>query len=62
MKLMVEIMDLLKKNDLPLQPGTADIVFRYACYVKEGLRLWPFLFLLKLVCVCSNFIFFFSCI
>ncbi|XP_024026976.1 uncharacterized protein LOC21391840 isoform X2 [Morus notabilis] len=26
-KLMVEIMDLLKKNDLPLQPGTADIVF-----------------------------------
>lgn len=32
-KLMVEIMDLLKKNDLPLQPGTADIVFRYAGYV-----------------------------
>ena len=31
-KLMVEIMDLLKKNDLPLQPGTADIVFRYAGY------------------------------
>lgn len=28
-KLMVEIMKLLKKNDLPLQPGTADIVFRY---------------------------------
>ncbi|GMN46512.1 hypothetical protein TIFTF001_015695 [Ficus carica] len=26
-KLMGEIMDLLKKNDLPLQPGTADIVF-----------------------------------
>ncbi|KAG9445130.1 hypothetical protein H6P81_016470 [Aristolochia fimbriata] len=26
-KLMVDIMKLLKKNDLPLQPGTADIVF-----------------------------------
>lgn len=28
-KLMAEIMDLLHKNDLPLQPGTADLVFRY---------------------------------
>lgn len=28
-KLMVEIMKLLKRNDLPMQPGTADIVFRY---------------------------------
>lgn len=28
-KLMVEVMQLVKKNDLPLQPGTADIVFRY---------------------------------
>ncbi|KAJ0092965.1 hypothetical protein Patl1_25588 [Pistacia atlantica] len=30
-KLMVEVMKLLKRNDLPLQPGTADIVFRI-CY------------------------------
>ncbi|KAJ4722237.1 RING finger and CHY zinc finger domain-containing protein 1 isoform 1 [Melia azedarach] len=30
-ELMVKIMELLKKNDLPLQPGTADIVFRI-CY------------------------------
>ncbi|KAM7485124.1 hypothetical protein LguiA_001133 [Lonicera macranthoides] len=30
-KLMVEIMKLLKKNDLRLQPGTADIVFSI-CY------------------------------
>lgn len=28
-QLMVEIMKLVKRNDLPLQPGTADIVFRY---------------------------------
>ncbi|CAN1283908.1 hypothetical protein LINPERPRIM_LOCUS18483 [Linum perenne] len=27
-KLMVEVMDLMKKNDVPLQPSTADIVFR----------------------------------
>lgn len=27
--LMVEIMKLVKRNNLPLQPGTADIVFRY---------------------------------
>lgn len=30
-KLMVEIMKLLKRNDLPLQPGTADIVFSICC-------------------------------
>lgn len=30
-QLMVEIMKLVKRNDLPLQPGTADIVFRI-CY------------------------------
>ncbi|XXG84159.1 hypothetical protein AAC387_Pa10g1738 [Persea americana] len=30
-KLMVEIMKLLKRNSLPLQPGTADIVFSI-CY------------------------------
>ncbi|KAG5554940.1 hypothetical protein RHGRI_012482 [Rhododendron griersonianum] len=30
-KLMVEIMKLLKRNDLPMQPGTADIVFSI-CY------------------------------
>lgn len=30
-KLMVEVMQLVKKNDLPLQPGTADIVFSICC-------------------------------
>ncbi|KAI3459299.1 hypothetical protein Pfo_015962 [Paulownia fortunei] len=30
-KLMVEVMKLVKKNDLPLQPGTADTVFSI-CY------------------------------
>ncbi|XP_027916971.1 uncharacterized protein LOC114176213 [Vigna unguiculata] len=30
-KLLVEVMKLVKKNDLPLQPGTADIVFSI-CY------------------------------
>ncbi|MED6106448.1 hypothetical protein PIB30_005084 [Stylosanthes scabra] len=30
-KLLVEVMKLLKQNDLPLQPGTADIVFSI-CY------------------------------
>lgn len=30
---MVEVMKLLKKNGLPLQPGTADIVFRYVGYL-----------------------------
>ncbi|KAL6971341.1 hypothetical protein U1Q18_031019 [Sarracenia purpurea var. burkii] len=30
-KLLVEIMKLLKRNDLPLQPGTADIVFSICC-------------------------------
>ncbi|XP_062108529.1 uncharacterized protein LOC133819334 [Humulus lupulus] len=34
-KLMVEIMKLLKKNDLPLQPGTADIVFSI-CYNTDN--------------------------
>lgn len=27
--LMVDVMKLLKANDVPLQPGTADIVFRW---------------------------------
>lgn len=27
-KLMDEVMKLLKTNNLPLQPGTADLVFR----------------------------------
>lgn len=31
-KLMVEVMKLLKRNNLPLQPGTADIVFRFVGY------------------------------
>lgn len=26
---MVDVMNLLKSNNLPLQPGTADIVSRY---------------------------------
>ncbi|KAK7292313.1 hypothetical protein RIF29_08091 [Crotalaria pallida] len=30
-KLLVDVMKLIKKNDLPLQPGTADIVFSI-CY------------------------------
>ncbi|PIN14364.1 hypothetical protein CDL12_13010 [Handroanthus impetiginosus] len=33
-KLMVEVMTLVKKNDLPLQPGTADIVFSI-CYSAD---------------------------
>lgn len=28
-KLMVDIMKLLNKNNLPMQPGTADCIFRY---------------------------------
>lgn len=28
-KLMVEVMQLLQRNNLPLQAGTADIVFRW---------------------------------
>lgn len=28
-KLMVDVMKLLNANDVPLQPGTADIIFRY---------------------------------
>lgn len=52
-KLMVEVMQLVKKNDLPLQPGTADIVFSICCnadrwdliskygkrFVKSGVKL-----------------------
>lgn len=37
-KLMMEIMSLLKKNDLPLQPGTADIVFSI-CYNTDNWQL-----------------------
>ncbi|XP_030923743.1 uncharacterized protein LOC115950659 [Quercus lobata] len=37
-KLMVEIMKLLKRNDLPLQPGTADIVFSI-CYNTDNWEL-----------------------
>ncbi|GLT99197.1 hypothetical protein SLE2022_166500 [Rubroshorea leprosula] len=36
--LMVEVVDLLKKNNLPLQPGTADIVFRI-CYDTDNWEL-----------------------
>ncbi|GKV39013.1 hypothetical protein SLEP1_g46851 [Rubroshorea leprosula] len=36
--LMVEVVDLLKKNNLPLQPGTADIVFRI-CYETDNWEL-----------------------
>ncbi|KAL3505779.1 hypothetical protein ACH5RR_031161 [Cinchona calisaya] len=34
-KLMADVMELLKKNNLPLQSGTADIVFRI-CYEIEN--------------------------
>ncbi|PSS33950.1 UPF0283 membrane protein like [Actinidia chinensis var. chinensis] len=37
-KLMVEIMKLLKSNDLPMQPGTADIVFSI-CYNTDNWEL-----------------------
>ncbi|GAB4843566.1 hypothetical protein Ancab_013531 [Ancistrocladus abbreviatus] len=37
-KLMVEIMKLLKRNDLPLQPATADIVFSI-CYDADNWEL-----------------------
>lgn len=37
-KLMVEIMKLLKRNDLPLQPGTADIVLSI-CYNTDNWEL-----------------------
>ncbi|KAA8527486.1 hypothetical protein F0562_034799 [Nyssa sinensis] len=37
-KLMVEIMKLLKRNDLPLQPGTADIIFSI-CYKTDNWEL-----------------------
>ncbi|CAI9776860.1 unnamed protein product [Fraxinus pennsylvanica] len=44
-KLMVEVMKLVKKNELPLQPGTADLVFsicydtdRYDLISKYGRR------------------------
>lgn len=37
-QLMVETMKLLKKNDLPLQPGTADIVFSI-CYNTDNWQL-----------------------
>ncbi|KAL2922801.1 Receptor-like protein 19 [Bienertia sinuspersici] len=37
-KLMVDIMRLLKKNDLPLQPATADIVFSI-CYDADNWEL-----------------------
>ncbi|KAH9765713.1 Adenylyl cyclase [Citrus sinensis] len=36
--LMVEIMKLVKRNNLPLQPGTADIVFRI-CYDTDDWEL-----------------------
>jgi hypothetical protein len=47
--LMVDVMKLLKSNDVPLQPGTADIVFRYVnqhhlCFISceklEVFSLW----------------------
>ncbi|XP_068333501.1 uncharacterized protein [Pyrus communis] len=37
-KLMVEVMKLLKRNGLPLQPGTADIVFSI-CYNTDNWQL-----------------------
>ncbi|KAK6930114.1 hypothetical protein RJ641_004208, partial [Dillenia turbinata] len=37
-KLMVQVMKLLKKNHLPLQPGTADIVFSI-CYNTDNWEL-----------------------
>lgn len=35
-KLMVKIMQILQRNSLPLQPGTADIVFRYLKSIDFG--------------------------
>uniref|UniRef100_A0A7N1A3X3 Uncharacterized protein n=1 Tax=Kalanchoe fedtschenkoi TaxID=63787 RepID=A0A7N1A3X3_KALFE len=37
-KLMVDIMKLIKRNDLPLQPGTADIVFSI-CHIADDWNL-----------------------
>ncbi|KAK7264590.1 hypothetical protein RJT34_32199 [Clitoria ternatea] len=37
-KLLVEVMKLLKRNNLPLQPGTADIVFS-TCYSTDDWEL-----------------------
>ncbi|XP_028800015.1 uncharacterized protein LOC114755315 isoform X2 [Neltuma alba] len=37
-KLLVEVMKLIKANDLPLQPGTADIVFSI-CYKTDNWEL-----------------------
>ncbi|GAB4851239.1 hypothetical protein Ancab_030535 [Ancistrocladus abbreviatus] len=37
-KLMVEVMKLLKRNDLPLQPATADVVFSI-CYDTDNWEL-----------------------
>ncbi|CAM8996501.1 unnamed protein product [Rhodiola kirilowii] len=38
-KLMVDVMRLIKRNDLPLQPGTADIVFSI-CYKSNDWNLF----------------------
>ena len=38
LKLMAEVVTLIRRNKLPLQPGTADIVFRYVilfCYSHD---------------------------
>lgn len=40
--LMVEVMKLLKRNDLPYQSGTADIVFRYIIDHKRCFVLFAF--------------------
>ncbi|RWW71553.1 hypothetical protein BHE74_00020695 [Ensete ventricosum] len=39
-KLMVKIMRVLEKNSVSLQPGTADIVFRYVSAHNFSCRFW----------------------
>lgn len=66
-KLLVEIMNLVKKNDLILQPGTADIVFRYKSSINHFqvspplLYLFVFFFSLFLLILWCSYLFVWKC-
>lgn len=50
-KLMVKVIKVLMKNDIPLQPGTADIIFRYMLSNKPFQFLYYWLFWISILTV-----------
>lgn len=53
-KLMAEVVTLIRRNKLPLQPGTADIVFRYVILFCSSHDIYNQVSLIELNCLPKN--------